>query len=209
MGWGSIPDDHRLMAGMAGLQTSHRYGNATMLASDFVIGIGNRWANRHTGGLETYTKGRKFIHTDVEPTQIGRVFPPDFGIVSDAGMALSGLIKIARERKANNLLPDRESWVEDCARRKASLQRKTHFDNVVPSGQVHWTVWARALISLEFAFANDDPRDTAPAPAVRKPSSLLVSIPPVATNRTFGNGPAMAVSQAAVSRLAGNAFCHR
>ncbi|MEO8057597.1 MAG: thiamine pyrophosphate-binding protein, partial [Burkholderiales bacterium] len=48
MGWGSIPDDHPLMAGMCGLQTSHRYGNATLLASDFVIGIGNRWANRHT-----------------------------------------------------------------------------------------------------------------------------------------------------------------
>ena len=50
MGWGTIPDDHPLMAGMVGLQTSHRYGNATMLASDFVLGIGNRWANRHTGG---------------------------------------------------------------------------------------------------------------------------------------------------------------
>ena len=33
MGWGTIPDDHPLMAGMVGLQTSHRYGNATMLAS--------------------------------------------------------------------------------------------------------------------------------------------------------------------------------
>src|SRR6201991_3108199 len=49
MGWGAIPDDHVLMAGMVGLQTSHRYGNATMLESDFVLGIGNRWANRHTG----------------------------------------------------------------------------------------------------------------------------------------------------------------
>src|SRR5882672_5096597 len=44
MGWGAIPDDHPLMAGMAGLQTAHRYGNATLLASDFVLGIGNRWA---------------------------------------------------------------------------------------------------------------------------------------------------------------------
>src|ERR1700720_4416352 len=61
MGWGTIPDDHRLMAGMAGLQTSHLYGNATMLASDFVLGIGNRWANRHTGSIEVYTKGRKFV----------------------------------------------------------------------------------------------------------------------------------------------------
>ena len=84
MGWGTIPDDHPLMAGMVGLQTSHRYGNATMLASDFVLGIGNRWANRHTGSVEVYTKGRKFVHVDIEPTQIGRVFGPDFGIVSDA-----------------------------------------------------------------------------------------------------------------------------
>ena len=39
MGWGTIPDDHRLMAGMCGLQTSHRYGNATMrvFAPDFGI----------------------------------------------------------------------------------------------------------------------------------------------------------------------------
>jgi tartronate-semialdehyde synthase len=42
MGWGAIPDDHPLMAGMVGLQTQHRYGNATMVASDFVLGIGNR-----------------------------------------------------------------------------------------------------------------------------------------------------------------------
>ena len=76
MGWGAIPDDHPLMAGMVGLQTSHRYGNATFLESDFVFGIGNRWANRHTGSIEVYTRGRTFVHVDIEPTQIGRVFGP-------------------------------------------------------------------------------------------------------------------------------------
>src|SRR5512132_4416495 len=88
MAWGVIPDDHQLMAGMVGLQTSQRYGNATLLASDLVLGIGNRWANRHTGGLEVYRRGRRFVHIDIEPTQIGRVFPPDLGIVSDAHAAL-------------------------------------------------------------------------------------------------------------------------
>ena len=58
MGWGVLPDDHELNAGMVGLQTSHRYGNATFLESDFVLGIGNRWANRHTGKLDVYTAGR-------------------------------------------------------------------------------------------------------------------------------------------------------
>jgi tartronate-semialdehyde synthase len=93
MGWGAIPDDHPLMAGMVGLQTSHRYGNATFLQSDFVLGIGNRWANRHTGSVEVYTKGRKFVHVDIEPTQIGRVFNPDYGIVSDAAAALGSMLR--------------------------------------------------------------------------------------------------------------------
>ena len=97
MGWGAIPDDHPLMAGMVGLQTSHRYGNATFLKSDFVLGIGNRWANRHTGTVESYTKGRKFVHVDIEPTQIGRVFNPDFGIVSDAKAALQLFVEVATE----------------------------------------------------------------------------------------------------------------
>ena len=100
MGWGSIPDDHPLMAGMCGLQTSHRYGNANFLASDFVLGIGNRWANRHTGSIDVYTKGRTFVHVDIEPMQIGRVFTPDYGIVSDAGAALELFVEVAREWKA-------------------------------------------------------------------------------------------------------------
>ena len=128
MGWGSIPDDHPLMAGMVGLQTSHRYGNATMLASDFVIGIGNRWANRHTGGVDTYTKGRKFIHIDIEPTQIGRVFMPDFGIVSDARAALELLVEVAREAKASGALRDRSAWAAACQERKRTMHRRTHFD---------------------------------------------------------------------------------
>ena len=130
MGWGTIPDDHPLMAGMVGLQTSHRYGNATMLASDFVLGIGNRWANRHTGSTEVYTKGRKFVHVDVEPTQIGRVFSPDYGIASDAKVALELFVAIATQWKAAGKLKDRSAWAGECAQRKGSMPRKTDFDQV-------------------------------------------------------------------------------
>ena len=129
MGWGTIPDDHKLMAGMCGLQTSHRYGNATVLASDFILGIGNRWANRHTGSVDVYTKGRKFVHVDIEPTQIGRVFNPDLGITSDAGAALDLFIEVAKEWKAAGKLKDRSAWVAECQERKRTMQRKTHFDN--------------------------------------------------------------------------------
>ena len=130
MAWGSIPDDHPLMAGMVGLQTSHRYGNATLLESDFVLGIGNRWANRHTGGLDVYRGNRTFVHVDVEPTQIGRVFAPDYGIVSDARAALELFVQAARERVDRVAVPDYGVWVKDCQQRKQKLQRRTHFENL-------------------------------------------------------------------------------
>ncbi|MBA3310335.1 MAG: glyoxylate carboligase [Nocardioidaceae bacterium] len=148
MGWGTIPDDHRLMAGMVGLQTSHRYGNATLLASDFVLGIGNRWANRHTGGLDVYRQGRTFVHIDIEPTQIGRIFAPDLGIVSDAGAALKLLVEVAGKRRAAGLLPERTAWVEDCQNRRRTLQRRTNFDNVPVKPQ-------RVYQEMNLAFGRD------------------------------------------------------
>ena len=131
MGWGCIPDDHPLMAGMVGLQTSHRYGNATFLKSDFVLGIGNRWANRHTGTIESYTKGRKFVHVDIEPTQIGRVFNPDYGIVSDAKAALELFVEVAKEMEGGRAscrtaAPGRTS----ASTASCNMLRKTHYDQV-------------------------------------------------------------------------------
>ncbi|MFF8561982.1 glyoxylate carboligase [Streptomyces albidoflavus] len=130
MGWGTLPDDHPLNAGMVGLQTSHRYGNATFLESDFVLGIGNRWANRHTGGLDVYTEGRTFVHVDIEPTQIGRVFAPDYGIASDARAALELFVELAREQRDAGTLPDRSAWAESAQERRATLQRRTHFEDI-------------------------------------------------------------------------------
>ncbi|MCP6134038.1 glyoxylate carboligase, partial [Klebsiella pneumoniae] len=54
----------------------------------------------------------------------------DLGIVSDAGNALDVFLEVAREWKAAGKLKCRQAWLEDCQQRKASLQRKTHFDNV-------------------------------------------------------------------------------
>ncbi|MFF1405366.1 glyoxylate carboligase [Streptomyces sp. NPDC058294] len=131
MGWGTLPDDHELNAGMVGVQTSHRYGNATFLESDFVLGIGNRWANRHTGyKLDVYRQGRTFVHVDIEPTQIGKIFPPDYGVVSDAKAALELFVDVAKELKAAGRLPDRSDWVASTQERRATLLRRTHFDNV-------------------------------------------------------------------------------
>jgi tartronate-semialdehyde synthase len=127
MGKGAIPEDHPLFAGIVGLQTSQRYANALFLESDLVVGVGNRWAERHTGDLETYRGNRKFVHIDIDPRQIGRVFQPDLGIVSDARPALEALREVAGE-----MMPAQKPgpWVEHVGELRSTLLRKTDFDNV-------------------------------------------------------------------------------
>ncbi|MCL6439493.1 MAG: glyoxylate carboligase [Rubrobacteraceae bacterium] len=127
MGKGAIPEDHPLYMGIVGIQTSQRYANALFLESDLVVGIGNRWAERHTGDLDVYRGNRRFVHIDIDPCQIGRVFPPDLGIVSDAKLALRAMLETAWA-----VTPQREpgAWVERVGELRSTLLRKTDFDDV-------------------------------------------------------------------------------
>src|SRR5690606_41954863 len=54
MGKGSFDEDSELYAGMTGVQTSQRYGNASFLESDLVLAVGARFADRHTGTIDVY-----------------------------------------------------------------------------------------------------------------------------------------------------------
>jgi tartronate-semialdehyde synthase len=127
MGKGTIPEDHPLYMGIVGIQTSQRYANALFLESDLVVGIGNRWAERHTGDLDVYRGDRKFVHIDIDPRQIGRVFPPDLAIVADAKLTLQALLDTARD-----MTPEREpeEWVDRVAELRSTLLRKMDFDDV-------------------------------------------------------------------------------
>lgn len=127
MGKGSLPEDHDLFAGMTGIQTTQRYGNASFLESDLVLALGARFGDRHTGDLETYRGDRKFIHVDIEPTQIGKVFGPDLGVVSDTGAFLAALLDAVRRRGAE---VDRGQWVSRVRTLRRTLTRRDDFDSV-------------------------------------------------------------------------------
>jgi tartronate-semialdehyde synthase len=127
MAKGSIPEDHPLYAGIVGIQTSQRYANQLFLESDFVLAVGARFAERHTGDLDVYRGDRTFVHIDIEPGQIGRVFRPQLGIVADAKLAFEALLKAARD-----MTPGREPgpWVERVYELRSTLLRKMDFDDV-------------------------------------------------------------------------------
>ncbi len=127
MGKGAIPEDHVLYAGVVGIQTNQRYANQLFLESDLIVAIGARFADRHTGDLSVYRGNRKFIHIDISPFQIGRVFPPDLGIVSDAKLALQALRQVAGEFTSAHQPGE---WVEHVRQLRYTLWRKMDFDNV-------------------------------------------------------------------------------
>jgi len=127
MGKGAFPEDHPLFAGMAGIQTQTRWGNAAFLESDLVLAVGARFGDRHTGDLETYRRGRKFIHVDIEPTQLGKVFEPELGIVGHAKPTLAALDACARHRSAQRATG---AWTERVAELRSTLLRRDDFDDV-------------------------------------------------------------------------------
>ncbi|GLW05057.1 tartronate-semialdehyde synthase [Microtetraspora sp. NBRC 13810] len=127
MGKGAFPEDHPLFAGMAGLQTQTRWGNAAFLESDLVLAVGARFGDRHTGDLETYRKGRKFIHVDIEPTQIGKVFEPDLGVVGHARPVLAAL---AAEAGVQTRRRRPEKWVKRVEELRTTLLRRDDFEDV-------------------------------------------------------------------------------
>ncbi|HEV3476048.1 MAG TPA: glyoxylate carboligase [Rubrobacteraceae bacterium] len=127
MGKGTIPEDHPLYGGIVGLQTQQRYANAIFLESDLVVGIGNRWAERHTGDLDVYRGNRKFVHIDIDPRQLGRVFRPDLAVVSDAKLALVSMLDISRDMTSAR---EPGAWVERVDELRSTLLRKMDFEDV-------------------------------------------------------------------------------
>ena len=122
---GGIPEDHPLNAGHCGIQVGQPIGNRVMLDSDLVLAIGNRFSDRHTGDIKTYCGDRKFIHINIDPKQIGMVFEPTLGIVSDAKLAVEALIA---EVEKQGLHPQASERVKQLPKLREELARKTSYD---------------------------------------------------------------------------------
>jgi tartronate-semialdehyde synthase len=126
MAKGAIAEDHPLNAGCMGIQVGAPLGNKIFLESDVVLGIGCRFTDRHTGDIKVYAGDRKFIHIDIEPSQINKILKADIGIVSDAKLALEALLKEAKANAARQPI-DR---VKNLPELRESLKRKTFYENV-------------------------------------------------------------------------------
>jgi tartronate-semialdehyde synthase len=135
MAKGAFPSSHPLYAGEVGIQASTRAGNAVFLDSDVVFTLGCRFGDRHTGTLDVYTRGRKFIQVDIDPLQISRQFPVDLGIVGDARLVMQEALRVARELTPARQPDVRALTIPDT---RHQLARRLDYDGVpIPPQRVY------------------------------------------------------------------------
>jgi len=130
MAKGAIPEEHPLNAGHAGIQVGQPVGNKVFVDSDLILGIGCRFTDRHTGAINVYRGNRKFIHINIEPKEIGKIFPADLGIIADAKKAILALIAEAKKMGTSASHVD----VAKLPALRKELARKTDYDKkpIVP-----------------------------------------------------------------------------
>jgi acetolactate synthase-1/2/3 large subunit len=97
---GALPEDHKLSLGVVD-RSGTGHGVKAAVEADVVINIGARFNDLNTAGWSFYNfgKGQKLVHIDIDPGEIGRVYPVDIGIVSDAGKALVAFNQEWRRKK--------------------------------------------------------------------------------------------------------------
>lgn len=99
MGKGALPDDHPLTLGMTGFWGT-QYVNDSCRNAGCVLGLGtsfkeadcSSWEAEFTFDIPKST----LIHIDIDPSEIGRNYPAEIGVVADLRQALIMLNRVAR-----------------------------------------------------------------------------------------------------------------
>lgn len=100
-GKGAIPDRHPLAFGATGRNGAYAANDATRNA-DVILAIGFSFDDRATSAwLDGYTLSippSRLIQIDIDPSEIGRNYPAEYGILGDARASLEFLTGAARPR---------------------------------------------------------------------------------------------------------------
>jgi acetolactate synthase I/II/III large subunit len=122
MGKGALPDDHALTLGMTGFWGT-QFVNDKCRQADWVLGLGTRFAEADCSSWESeFTFSfppTKLIHIDIDPSEIGRNYPADIGVVTDLKQAL-----VVLNRVAARLYPQgrrNDALVQEIARYRADF----------------------------------------------------------------------------------------
>ncbi len=99
MGKGCMHEEHPLLLGMTGFWGTP-IANEMCRTADLILAVGTRLAEASSSSWDprfTFAiPPARLMHIDIDPAEIGRNFPTEFGAVADAKLALGSLAAAAR-----------------------------------------------------------------------------------------------------------------
>ncbi|WP_420006366.1 thiamine pyrophosphate-binding protein [Arenibacterium sp. LLYu02] len=115
-GKGAISEDHEAFIGAVG-QTGTTCGNEITAGADVVISVGCRFtdwsASSYAKGVSFSFPPAKLIHIDLDPREIGKTYPTEVGIVSDAKIALQAMLDMIGDDESVEMLKRRDGFRSD------------------------------------------------------------------------------------------------
>lgn len=111
-----LPDDHRLSLGLLG-NIGAGCARRAMEAADVVLLVGFKSGQNSTCNWTLPRAGQKVIHLDIDPTEIGKVFATEVGLIGDARLGLNAISTAVKARIALGSYPNRleqiDGWRQD------------------------------------------------------------------------------------------------
>jgi len=106
-GIGTFPEDDELCLSWAGMHGTG-YANMAITHTDCLIGVGTRFDDRLTGGIDTFAPEAEVVHVDIDPAEISKNIHADYPCIGDAGTVLDQLTAEIEHA------PDAREWREQC-----------------------------------------------------------------------------------------------
>lgn len=104
LGIGSMPENHPLCLGRAGMH-GEEHTNLALEHADAIISFGCRFSDRITGKLGTFANRAKIIQVELDPVQLNKTVDLDVGILGDVKEVIPALTKRVSRK-------DRPQWLQ-------------------------------------------------------------------------------------------------
>lgn len=98
----TVSHDHPSFLGALGYG-AHDVTEEVVRDADVLLAIGCRFSEFSTKRWTLIDPATRLVHIDVDPEELGRVYPPDVGIVADAGEAATALSAALHEPSADRI----------------------------------------------------------------------------------------------------------
>mgnify|MGYP002760671121 CR=1 FL=1 len=106
-GIGSFPENHELSLSWAGMHGTG-YANMAITHTDLLIGVGTRFDDRLTGGVDTFAPEAEIIHIDIDPAEISKNVHADYPLIGDATRVIEQLDDAIDQK------PNTDEWQAQC-----------------------------------------------------------------------------------------------